>query len=252
MIRRIGIPLLFFFALTSYKVSAQQAMPVTGEYSSDSVLYKETLTGGAIFHNLGYGIQGRRGKNLNSFKNRFYELELVYIKSPRQIRSINPYYPSSKSFVYGKLNEFFTLRGGIGMDRQLNRKPYWGGVELRYHYSGGASLGLAKPVYYYVDNNGTGFYETQRFDPDLYILDIVSRAPFTKGFNDLKFHPGVYVKGGISFEFGAYKSKINRLEVGAVIDAFLTDLQLMAFNEPQNFFLTFYLSYSFGKRYNVY
>lgn len=224
------------------------------DYSSDSVLYKQTLSGGVIFHNRGYGAGLRRGKNQSVFRNVFYEINLINTKSPKQIRSINPYFPNSKSFVYGKLNELFVLRGGVGTTKQINRKPYWGGVELRYIYAGGVSLGIAKPVYFYTSKFGTTpeIYETEKFDPDLSIFEIVGRAPFTMGMNEIKLHPGIYAKAGLDFEFGSYKSKINSLELGTVLELFFTNIQLMADKNPQRFFFTFYISYSFGKRYNVY
>ncbi len=223
------------------------------EYSADSVIYKHTLDGGIMFHSRGFGLQISKGKNLTSRKNFFYEASLVNVKSPKQIRSINPYYPNSKSFVYGKLNELFILRGGFGYSKVLNRKPYWGGVELRYHYSGGVTLGLAKPVYFYVNKSATSnTYETQRFEDGLYIYEVVGRAPFTKGFGEMGLHPGIYLKGGVSFEFGPVKSRINALEMGTLIDIFINQVQLMADNNPKNIFFGFYLSYKFGKRYNIY
>ncbi|MCF8229098.1 MAG: hypothetical protein K9G58_09145 [Bacteroidales bacterium] len=251
---RTSIFILILFAgifICDLNTQAQQIS--SEEYSIDSVIYKHTLSGGILIHNRGFGLQVTKGKNLNASKNRFYEASLVNTKSPKQIRSINPYYPNSKSFVYGKLNEFFILRGGMGYTHVLNRKPYWGGVELRTHYSGGFSLGLAKPVYFYVNKSATtNTYETQRFEPGLYIYEVVGRAPFTRGFGEMGFHPGIFLKGGVAFEFGPVKSRINSLEMGAIVDLFINEVQLMADNNPKNVFLAFYLSYRFGKRYNIY
>jgi hypothetical protein len=243
--------LICFFWQIDYSFSQEIQVE---DYSSDSVIYKHTLSGGIIFHNRGLGLKIRKGRNINISKEIFYEANLINLKSAKQIKSINPYYPNSKSFVYGKLNELFVLRAGMGYSRLLNPKPYWGGVELRFVYAGGVSLGLAKPVYFYIAQASSGYesYETKKFEPGVQIFDVVSRAPFTKGFNQLNVHPGLYFKAGFDFEFGAVKSKINRLEVGAVIDLFVTQIQLLADNNPQQFFFTMYLSYSFGKRYNIY
>ena len=69
------------------------------------------------------------------------------MKHPKQIRVINPYYYNARSYVYGKLNHVYMLRIGYGFKKLLNRKPYWGGIELRVLYMGGLSLAFAKPVY---------------------------------------------------------------------------------------------------------
>ena len=57
--------------------------------------------------------------------------------------------------MYGKLNYLFVLRPGIGIQNVINSKPYWGGVEIRYFYYGGLSLGFTKPVYLYVYDAST-------------------------------------------------------------------------------------------------
>ncbi len=225
--------------------------------ASDSVLYKKTMAGGLNLHTLGYGIQFQKGKNITVFKNFYWELMLVEMKSSKQIKSINPYFTNAKSYVYGKLNNVYMLRGGVGHNRLLNRKPYFGGIELRYTYSGGITLGIAKPVYLYIIDFTSNPYEyeitTEKYDPDEHFYDnIYGRAPFTKGFDQIRVYPGIYVKAGLDFEFGSYKSKINSLVAGGIIEYYPKGIPIMAFIEPKNLFLTLFISYSFGKRYNKY
>lgn len=223
----------------------------------DSVLYKKTMSGGINLHTRGYGLVFQKGVNQTVFRNAFWQLSFVEMRSPKQIRSINPYFTNAKSYIYGKLNSVYLLRGGVGHSRLLNRKPYFGGVELRYTYAGGISLGIAKPVYLYIIDFTNSTYEyvikTERFDPDEHFYDnIYGRAPFTKGFNHIKFYPGIYLTAGLNFEFGAYKSRINSLVAGAMIEFYPKGIPIMAFNDAKNFFATLFISYSFGKRYNKY
>jgi hypothetical protein len=58
------------------------------------------------------------------------------------------------------------------------------------------------------------------------------------------------VKGAMNFEFGKENSKIKALEAGAVIEAFPVAIPIMAFNPEQNLFVTFYINFHLGKRYN--
>lgn len=229
------------------------------DYDQDSVLnqvlLRKKFSAGIVLHNLGIGAQFRKGKNITYFKSFFWEVQLVSMKSPKQIRTINPYYSDARSFVYGKLNHVYILRGGIGFDRMLNRKPAFGGVEIRYLYSGGFSLGVAKPIYLYIiHDSGDGITAeliAERYDPDKHFLDnIYGRAPFVKGMNETRAYPGIYGKFGLDFEFGVYNSRIKAVEFGAIVDLYPVGIPIMAFQEPRNFFLTLYLSFSLGRRYN--
>jgi hypothetical protein len=100
------------------------------EYDSvaERILLKKEYTGGIIAHNLGFGINFRIGRNKTFFNSRIIDIAIVSMKHPKQVRVINPYYYNSRSYVYGKLNHVYMLRGGYGYKKLLNRKPYWGGV----------------------------------------------------------------------------------------------------------------------------
>jgi len=220
---------------------------------ADRVLLKKELTGGVTIHILGMGANFRKGINKTFFNSRIFEIEFVSMKHPKQIRVINPYYYDAKSYVYGKLNHVYILRAGYGFKKLLNRKPYWGGVELRVLYMGGLSVAFAKPVYLYFWDETYTYVKEEKYNPDNYYHNseyIYGRAPFTDGLGELKVYPGVYAKAGLNFEFGALNSKIRALEAGGVVEYFPIAIPIMAFNPAQNFLVTFYLNFSFGKRYN--
>jgi hypothetical protein len=251
-------PLIFIISLLfilagSYSVYSQQIEPEGYDSIADRVLLKKELTGGVTIHNLGMGGNIRKAVNKTYFKSRIFEIEMVSMKHPKQVRLINPYYYQAKSFVYGKLNHVYMLRAGYGFKKLLNRKPYWGGIELRALYMGGFTLAIAKPVYLVFWDETISFKKTEKYNPDNPYHNeeyIFGRAPFTEGLGEIKLYPGVYLKGGLNFEFGNLNSKIRALEVGAVAEAFPKAIPIMAYNPAQNFFFTFYLNFSLGKRYN--
>lgn len=223
--------------------------------TSLNILLLREKSFGIVLHTQGWGVRYNRGYNPTAFKRRMLSFELIDIKSPREIRTINPYFTSSKSYVYGKLNSVFALRGAYGIHKQLNRKPYWGGVELRYFYMGGLSLAVTKPVYLYILNALPVFDEytisEEKYDPsDHFVDNIYGRAPFTRGFNKLDFYPGIHGKIGLNFDYASFLNKVTSLEVGAIIDIFPRPVPIMAFNEANYYFLTFYLNFNFGTRYN--
>ncbi|HNS17253.1 MAG TPA: hypothetical protein PKH94_04935 [Bacteroidales bacterium] len=258
---RTGV-IVVLIAICSAQLAAQQDIfRDDGEgflEFSDSVLLTKETSGGIILHSQGFGIEFQKGKNVNYVKKRLLDFSLVDVRSPKEIRVINPYFTNAKSYAYGKLNSVFILRGGYGFQRLIATKPYWGGVELRYFYIGGASIGMAKPVYLNIINLvsiSSYYYEyrltTEKYDPDEHFTDnIYGRASFMKGFNEMKFYPGLYVKAGFSFDFGTYNTTIKNLELGAMIDVFPNPIPVMAYNGKEYYFLTLFLSVSFGKRYN--
>lgn len=249
--------MLLLFILAANNAAFSQDKEIEGYDSiTDRVLLKKELSGGITIHVLGMGLNFRKGINKTFFNSRIFEIEVVSMKHPKQVRTINDYYYNAKSYVYGKLNHVYILRAGYGAKKLLNRKPYWGGVELRALYMGGISLAFAKPVYLIIidatDPNSL-FLKEERYNPDnpLHTRNyIYGRAPFTDGFGELKVYPGVYAKAGLNFEFGTLNSKIRALEAGGVFEYFPVAIPIMAQNPAQHFFLTFYINVSLGKRYN--
>lgn len=244
----IALVLVFvLFSLTGNLVFGQSEIVI--DTSKNIILLKET-SAGIMLHTQGWGLRFRKGYNKSEFKKRMITAEFLEMQSPRQIRIINPYYTNAKSYVYGKLNAVYILRASYGMERLLNRKPYWGGVELRLAYMGGVSLGFAKPIYLYIIQDDFNVV-AQKYDPEKhYTENIYGRASFTKGFDEIGFHPGFHAKLGLEFDYGVYRTKVKSLEAGAVIDIFPRPVPIMAFNDPDYYFLTFYIAFNFGKRYN--
>jgi hypothetical protein len=208
------------------------------------------------FHNLGVGFQFRWGKRINVYSNRFFEVELQSLRAWKQLKLVNPYVINGKSYVYGKVNNAMVLHFGIYKDKRLNRKPpIEGGVELRWIYGAGVSIGIAKPYYLYVIYfYGDYSYSivAEKFTPDPSYDDIYGRAPFTKGMNEFSFYPGLYLKTGLNFEYGRKKAKIHQMEVGASLDILPMGLTIMYGNKGQIFYPVMYISIGWGKRYNKY
>ncbi len=256
MFRSVNILIVLVLVLTSLEGLSQFD---TEEFDSleNKILYNRQKTFGVVLHNLGLGIQFRTGKRLSIFKTRMLEFEFVNMRSYKQYR-IPSYYQDGRSYVFGKLNSAFFLRAGIIWEKLLNRKPYWGGVELRFLYGGGFSLGIAKPYYYYIgyDLNSDGYIDylpLERFNPSSQSnTDIFGRGPFSKGFNEITLHPGIYLKTGLNFEFGTRSTKVKALEIGAGLDIIPIGLSVMANKQDQILFPTLFLNFSFGKRFNKY
>ncbi len=248
----IGLSICMALMSVTLSFGQESDLPVYDSIS-ERVLLKKELAGGVTIHVLGMGFSFRKGVSKSFFTTRFFEIEAVSMKHPKQIRMVNPYYYNARSFVLGKLNHVYILRGGYGFKHLLNRKPYWGGIELRALYSGGVSLAFAKPVYLYFWDETYSYIKEEKYNPDNYYHSseyVYGRAPFVDGINELKVYPGIFAKAGLNFEFGKQNTKIRAIEGGGTFEYFPVAVPIMAFNPAQNFMLTFYLNFSLGKRYN--
>ncbi len=224
------------------------------------IIYTNERSGHILAHSHGFGLGYRSGKNINAMRTRVLSFEAVTMRSGKEIKTINPYWDNSKRYVYGKLNEVVVVRAGWSNKLLLNRKPYFGGVELRWFYEGGLSLAVEKPYYLYVvkilNATANGIeYEiiTSRFNADSSSIDdIYGRAPFTKGLNELRFVPGIYGKLGLNFEFGSVRTAMRAAEMGVSLDYFPQTVDIMDDKSNKTLFLNFYISYAFGRRFNKY
>ena len=247
--KKVFVTILTLLFLSSFAAFAQFNAEI--DTVGDNLLFRKELSASAIIHNNGWGVEFRIGKNKSIFNKFMYEANLIEMKDNKEIKSINPFVTNSRSYFYGKLNTVYMLRTGIGQQRMLNRKPYYGGVELRLFYSGGLSTAFAKPVYLNTIDWKEGVIVTQQYDPEEHFPEnIYGRASFFKGFDKLKVYPGIYAKAGLSVDFGTLNQRPKIIEAGVAFDLFPKGIPMMAFRDPNQFFMTLYLSFGIGKRYN--
>lgn len=230
-------------------------------------LLRKEKSANLMLHTLGFGGGYRFGVNKTYYKNRMFEFDLLEMRAPDQVRRYNENYANPRSYVYGKLNNLFILRAGIGQQKLLNRKPYWGGVEVRGFYYGGLDIGFAKPNYLYIayytvidnqiilERNSLERYDPQEHFPYIGVnpnclCEIYGRGPILSGVSEIKIYPGLYAKGGLNFEFSSQSDRIKSLEVGLTVDVFPKPVPVMAFKDANYYFVTGYLGFHFGKRYN--
>lgn len=217
-------------------------------FDDSEVLLKQEITIGAMLHTQGWGLLIRRSKNKTFLRKRLFELEAVSMEHPKEIRSVNPYYENSNSYVYGELNQIVVTRLGYGRHNVLYAK-FDKGVEIRYLYIGGFSLAWAKPIYLEI-GYPTIPYEyvvTERYNPDKHSIDnIYGRSSVFKGIDKMRFYPGMYAKFGFSFEYGRKQKNVRSLEAGVVVDYYIQDVPMMARIKNDPYYVTFYLAFNFG------
>ncbi len=247
--------LILFLLLSATALTSKAQIEEEFDSIADNILFTREMNGSVIIHSNGWGLEYRIGQNITVSKKLMFEFNLLEMKDAKEIKSINPFFTNTRSYIYGKMNALYITRLGVGQQHTLNRKPYFGGVELRLFYFGGLSVAFAKPVYLEIIKIDPGSYRyitvTERYDPESHFPDnIYGRASFTKGFDKLKPYPGIYLKAGLGIDFGTINQKPKTVEVGAALDIYTKEIPVMAFKEANQFFMTLYVSFGIGKRYN--
>ena len=243
--------LLFFFLFLCLKTFAQDSTRIAND--DVTILFRNEAEGGINIHSNGFGLTFKRGWHLTGYKKQMLDIDFVSLRDPKQYKLSN--YPDSKSFFYGKLNFAYILRGGYGIQNIIFGKAERSGVEVRYNYYFGLSLGITKPVYLdiLVENPfdpQTKLIDTRQYDPNdpdqQQKENIYGPGPYFNGLDHLSIYPGGYGKFALSFEYAGWQDKITAIETGVVIDAYARAIPIMATGNKNNFFFNFYISLIWG------
>jgi hypothetical protein len=248
---------LFVSALFCSSARAQDVLTKVANGEDVNVVYKDIAMGGAFMHSEGWGLFFRRAKIVSIYSKWFWEIETSSMHSDKEVSVQNPSYPDASSYYYGKLNDMQVFRFGTGYYRTLWRKNDEHCVEVDAVYSLGLSLAVLKPVYLEVltsspnPNDPYLNLSTQKYNPTHDLPDsIYGAASGFDGLDQLTFHPGGYARLGVNVDYGNRHDMIKAIEVGVELDAYPAPIEIMApqFSKNNQFFLNYYLSISFGKR----
>lgn len=204
----------------------------------------------------GYGINYTYGKRLDGFRRATFSFDLTEVKHPKEIRTSNPYFDAHKKFIFGKKNNFYTLKVAFGYHKTVFDKFDKGGIGIGYHLQVGPNVGILKPIYYQMlyPTTDPSIYsvQTEQFNYSIHrVNDIYGKASYFEGVKNTQLHLGGFVRGSVDFDFGESNFFVNRLECGAQIDGFLQEMEIMATEKKSQLFFSIFVAYRFGKILNT-
>ncbi len=206
----------------------------------------------------GFSVGYRYGKRKTYLTKTLFDMEVAYIKHPKEVKvSASPYsYATSRRYVNGKTSIFVNFRPSYGFQKEIFSKEDRGSIAVKYYFGGGPSIGVTKPIYYtfniiapiggvnYIIDTKTEKYEYLQHSVNT--VDIAGRASFWKGFDELKVYPGLHAKLGFVFEYSKYNKILNAVDVSATLDAFPEKIPIMYSEYNNQIFLTLAVGYRFG------
>jgi len=224
------------------------------ESEEGAIIYNKQGSFSITLRNDGYAIGYEHGKFKTINKTNLWWIHLGERKHPKEEKSTLSIggIQAGNPFVYGKQNNFYLLNIGFGQQRLLGGKSNKNGIAISAIYGGGLSLGILKPYYLEVRNdtsiNNDFIKYSEADDRFLNPIYIVGSAPIGKGFNEIKFVPGAFVKGGFRFDYGKLKDVLAALEVGVSAEYYSQKMPILLLQKEKTLFISGYISLIFGTR----
>lgn len=160
-----------------------------------------------------------------------YGLELMNVRHPAELKTISG---SGSSFVLGKINYLFAIRGQYGRDFLLFNKAPQQGVQINLVVAAGPSIGLESPYITLSDPAGSN--------------NVISKGFIFQGLFDSKVIIGANVKTSLSFEFGTLKSSVSGFEAGFLLDAYAREIYMMENADNYAVWPTAFITLFYGSR----
>lgn len=235
-----------------YKPKPVKFKPIRKELSFGVRLNTD---GWSVFSDLGKIKSDDEKKSDMFYRVRLWQFEIAEKKDPRETKSSNeqPGTTTAKAspYIYGKINNFYTIKAGLGFRKMIAGKPDPGAVSIHWVGVGGVSAGLLKP--YYINALYNGEVQAIKYTPQTAtaFLDpnqITGAAGFGQGLSEMKVIPGAHFKTALHFDFAANRKTVLAVEAGMNVEAYTQGIQFMANQNAKSILFNLYASFQFGKR----
>lgn len=252
---------LLFALITCWHISLLCQVtfqPKSAENETVGIVYFEETAVDLILHTGGLGLGMKFGTIETYYRTSFYSLDFTSMRHPKEVRQSNRvslFSVLSRPYVYGKQNTFLTARASLGVKRYYSEKARRKGIVVGVNYQYGFSLGMLKPYYLELRSSDGVFGQAKstRFSEEIRD-DFLNRnlidgySGFFKGITEMRFAPGVHLKGGIHFAWGAFEEYVRAIELGIMVDLFFRDIPIMIIEDNKPYFINLYLTLQLGRR----
>lgn len=221
-----------------------------------ALVYNKQGAFGIKLNTDGYGIFYEHGRYKTITKTSLWWAELGERKNSKEERKTptsvqGPFIVLGNPVIYGKINNFYYLKLGIGQQTLIGGKGNKNGVAVSAIYGGGFSAGLLKPYYLTIQEDNQTRDVRYTDSTAQYFKDpskIVGSAGLFKGWGNIKFVPGVHARAALRFDYGRFNELLSALEAGVNAEFYTQKMPTMFDIPAKKFFFNAYISIVFGKR----
>jgi hypothetical protein len=240
--KRLRFIVFFTLLLGSYWLPAQ---------TSDSYEYQSEFTWGINKNTSGGLIGGFAFKKARKLSDRVletYGFEIMNVKHPQEVRRSSGI--TGNFFIFGKSNYLYALRPQYGRDFILFTKAPQQGVEVKAVFAAGPSIGIVAPYYIERRTAPDVFTQTEnvQYNPNIPFSDILGTGNLFQGIAESRIQLGGNVKAALNFEMGTIKSQVAGFEVGFLMDAYFSQVELMPTARNTAVFPTAFFTLFYGNR----
>ncbi len=194
----------------------------------------------------------------------FWQLHFSEIKHEKQTKQKStknnyPQFGNNSPYVFGKINNLYTLQVGFGKEHLLLPAVIDGNLSISFRYNLGLSLAMLKPYYLkliYRENNGGT--DTVQLEQHKYSLadtaaflnpaNIFGSSKWEKGLNQIDYVPGGYFEASLAIIPGKNKSFVQVVTLGVNAAFYSKPLTIMAEQEAYNWQASLFIGLAIGKR----
>ncbi len=212
--------------------------------------YSKQSVFGVQLRTNGYGVFYELGRPKSQRFTNLYLIELTEIKHPKEDKTTSTDGIFSNSYTLGKINNFYQLKLGYGQQYIFGQKGNKNGVAIMGIYQAGLSLGLLRPYYLDVIENGSEQsikYDSK--DSSAFLFgNIIGSSGLSKGWNEIKLKPGIFVKTALRFDFGRYNERVQALQIGLSAEAYSGKIPQLVYTKQKQIFFQGHIAFVFGQR----
>lgn len=240
MNRVLQIIFLFYFTVVIID-------PAKAQYGGDYEYSTEMIWGITKATNSGLigGFMFKYAKELKEDRFHGAMIEIVNVKHPQEQKYFAS--ESGNMFIWGKEHYLYSLRLSYLREYTFFKKAAQQGVQVSGILAAGPTLGFEAP--YYVEKRKGQFTVKEQHDPvNDQFSNILGTGNILQGVGESSVVPGLNLKVGMAFEFGAFKSNVVGVEVGFQCDFFTREIILMPTTDNSSYFPSAYATLFYGSR----
>jgi hypothetical protein len=186
--------------------------------------------------------------------------EIKHEKEAKQQRIGNTYtyLGESSPYIFGKVNNAYTLQLGYGREQLVFPALLDGNMSISLRYAIGPALALLKPSYLnliYVEYipEEIAHIQTERYSNDnadkfLQPASILGNEKWSKGLNEIKYIPGLFAELAFAIEPDKPRSFVKTITIGGNVAFYSSKIEIMAERKAYPYQASFFVGLALGKR----
>jgi hypothetical protein len=224
--------------------------------------YRNTFLIGGKFNTDGWSGAVNSMKKKSSTISNYWQLSFSEIKHEKQIKQkgkSDPKFGNSQPYLFGKINNLYTLQLGFGKEKLLLPAVLSDNLSVSFRYNIGGSLAMLKPYYLKLLYTASGksadstYLEGHAYNKEdsatfLNATKIYGAANWELHLNEISFVPGCYLEAAITITRGKSIALVQKITLGINLSIYKDALPIMADQRSYSWTASLYAGLYIGKR----